>query len=389
MPIRIGVIGTGGRLTGVCREILGNPQFKDEFEIAALCDTEPASIDRFKRTVPEGAPAPVYADYREMLKGAAIDLVLIGTPNYLHAEQAVAAMKAGRHVFCEKPLATTLEDLQALYDTYKQTDCRFMTGFTLRYAPLFRKFKDILESGALGEIISVESNETLDFCHGANLLVHPWRRYKRFSGGHLCEKCSHDIDLLNFAAGSLPRRVASFGGRKFFVPENVHRIDELGESKEGRKAYRGTVFGVNAFESDADVVDNQVVIIEYENDAHAVHHTNRNAGIPERRMHVNGALAGLRLDFHTSVIEWARIGFDEAIQRIDVKAEGGHGGGDAGIAGQFYETFGKGVAPEAGCHEGVVATATCVAAEESREAARVTDMRPIWERLGVCPDVSE
>ena len=381
MPIRTGVIGTGNRMTRLCATIDGNEEVGAAFEFVALCDTDPERIAGFQETVASASDAEAFSDHREMLQGTETDLIFVGTPNYLHREQAVAAMEAGKDVFCEKPLATTIDDLEAIYRTHQRTGQLFMTGFELHYTPLFRRFREIIDSGVLGDVISVESNETLEFCHGAYLLMHPWRRYTKFSGGHLLEKCSHDIDLLNFVAGGLPARVSSFGGRNFFVPENAHRIEEIGLSEDGRQPYRDAAYGVTAFESDADVVDNQVCLIEYDNGVRACHHTNRNAGIPERRMHVFGAEGGLRMDFTTNEIEWARIGFNENRHKETISAGGGHGGGDIGIVKQLIRSVRTGEPPEVGCREGFLSIATALVLERARRKGEVVEMEPVWERF--------
>jgi len=83
----------------------------------------------------------------------------------------------------------------------------FNIGLTLRYSPHYRKIKQLLESGAVGDIISMEFNETLDFNHGGYIMGN-WRRLREYAGTHLLEKCCHDIDLVNWMVGSRARHVS-------------------------------------------------------------------------------------------------------------------------------------------------------------------------------------
>ena len=108
-------------------------------------------------------------------------------------------------MFCQKPLATTLADCLAMREAWQASGRMFIIGFSLRYAPHYRKIKELLDQGAVGRIVSMEFNETLDFNHGGYIMG-DWRRLQRYSGTHLLEKCCHDIDLVNWIMGSLAAR---------------------------------------------------------------------------------------------------------------------------------------------------------------------------------------
>src|SRR5206468_7637583 len=136
-----------------------------------------------------------------MLADPSVSWIMIGSPNNLHCKHAVAALRAGKHVFCEKPLATTLDDCLAIRDAVHASGRQFVVGFTLRYSPFYREVQRLVASGTIGKLISFEFNETLEFNHGG--YIHgDWRRLTRLSGGHLLEKCCHDIDIANWIVGS-------------------------------------------------------------------------------------------------------------------------------------------------------------------------------------------
>jgi predicted dehydrogenase len=151
----------------------------------------------------------------------------------------------------------------------------FFFGLVLRSAPLYQKVHDLITSGAIGDLISFEFNETLAFNHGGYIFGN-WRRHRAVAGTHLLEKCCHDLDLANWIVGSLPTRVASFGGKNFFIPKYQHQVDQIGPDANGQPAYSGWTdrHRTNPFSGTADIFDNQVAILEYANQVRATFHTN-------------------------------------------------------------------------------------------------------------------
>ena len=257
----VGVIGCGLLGYGVAKNILDT---SDDLKIVGICDPEQRSIDK---TIAGIQPSPrVYADYHDLVAADDIDWVMVSSWNCFHAEQAIAAFEAGKNVFCQKPLATTLEDCRRMKDAWKQSGKLLSIGFTLRYSPHYRRIKELLDAGVVGDIISMEFNETLGFNHGGFIMGN-WRRLKCNAGSHLLEKCCHDIDLVNWMTESRASRVASFGGRDFFLPKNEHHIERIGPNRKGDKAYHAmkgaALEHVNPFTGDKDIMDNQVAIIQY------------------------------------------------------------------------------------------------------------------------------
>ena len=318
-----------------------------------------------------------------LARHAKVDWVFIGSWNVVHARQAVAALLAGKNVFCEKPLATTFEDCLAVRDAVKKSGRVFAFGLVLRYSPLYGKIHELVAAGRIGRIISLEFNETLPFNHGGYIFGN-WRRRNANAGSHLLEKCCHDLDLVNWITGSLPVRVASFGGRDFFVPANARYVERIGPNAEGKPAY-GTwpdPGRVNPFSEGADIVDNQVAILQYANGVRATFHTNCNAGLPERRMYLCGTEGALRADLCTGIIELQRIGHDSKIERIDTDAAGGHGGGDEVMAEGLAGTLLEGRAPLASVEEGVRSCAVAFAIDRALAEGRVVDLASWWKSAG-------
>jgi len=294
----------------------------------------------------------------------------------------IAAFKAGKDVFCQKPIATNMNDSMAIIRAWKKSGKMFSIGFTLRYSPHYRKIKELLDKGAIGDIISMEFNETLEFNHGGYIMG-DWRRLTKNAGTHLLEKCCHDIDLVNWMIDSDASRVVSFGGLDFFVPKNKKHIKRLGKNPEGKDAYRiwGGMVDLNPFTSKKDIIDNQVALIEYANGVRATFHTNCNAAIPERRMYILGTEGAIRADVIVGTIETKRIGFDTKIENVTAGVKGGHGGGDQILGKELADSMLKGTKPATGLMDGIKSAITCFAIDKAMETGRVVSMEPYWRRM--------
>ncbi len=378
MSIKIGVIGCGGRIHGLLSlwKRLG-----EEVEITALCDTNEGAIERYRDSFkcPE---AKGYSDYHELLKHDEISWVIIGSINSVHAEQCIASFKAGKDVFCEKPIAVTLEQCRDLKAAQEEYGRKLMVGFTLRYTPHYNKIKELLSAGAVGNILSLEFNETLAFNHGGYIAGN-WRRLNEFGGSHILEKCSHDVDVCNWMVESRASKVASFGGLDFFTPENAHHVERVGKSKDGKQAYCTwhRDGDINPFTADKDIIDNQVCIIEFENKVRATFHTNLHSAIPERRIYINGTEGSLRADMCTGKIEVAKIGWDSAIEEHVGEHKGGHGGGDEILVEHLYKMMAEDAPSLTSLDAGIDAAVTCFGFQDAMDNGTIIDMRSYWETL--------
>lgn len=379
-PIRIGAIGCGRRVRHVLSKTL---EHSDKLQVVALCDPSDDSI-KLAREQLKCPDARRYTSHRALANAADIDWVFVGSWNTQHRKHIVAGLEAGKHVFTEKPMATSLADCAAIRDAWEKSKRQLFVGFTLRYSPHYQKVRELIQAGRIGKVISMEFNETLSFGHGGHIFKN-WRRLRGNSGGHLIEKCCHDIDVANWLVGSLASRVASFGGNDFFLPKNVRHMKRLGKDAQGRPAYMSwpTATFANPFTGDHDVVDNQVAIIEYANKVRATFHTNANAGIPERRFYICGTEGAIRADVISGKIELARIGFSEQVQDISTTAKGGHGDGDRYEAEQLAQIMVKGKKPTTSFDEGLHASVTAIGIDRAMMRGRVVDMAPLWKQVGI------
>jgi predicted dehydrogenase len=383
--VGIGAIGCGGRLLGVLKRI---PGMGEDIEVRALCDVSARSIEQAREAF---APrARVYQDHRELARDPDIDWVMIGSWNCFHREHAVAALEVGKHVFCEKPMATTLEDCLAMRDAWRASGRTFAVGFVLRYSPHYQAIREVVRSGRIGRIVSMEFNETLSPDHGGFIHM-DWRRRTRWAGSHLLEKCCHDLDLAGWIVGRLPSRVASFGGLDFFRAENageerLYGADEKGRSPFGLWPKSGPESLATPFNDDKDIIDNQVAIIEYAGGVRATFHTNCSAAIRERRMYILGTRGAIRGDVISGQLEFKTVSLNGGDpERIDTGVSGGHGGADGTLSASLRECILAGAPPLADPNDGLVSAATAFAIDQAMETGKVVDLAPAWKRAGLDP----
>lgn len=303
--IGFAAIGVGGRLRGLVADLLAT--HSDKVHLTALCDNSSEALAIARKKLGFEGTTTVNVD--EAIATTGTEWVLVGSRNDLHAQQCMKAFAAGKHVFCEKPLATTIDDCIAIRAAQRRAGTKLMLGFVLRYHPLFRELHRIIEAGALGRIVSMEANETLDPGHGGYVMRN-WRRLRRYSGPHVLEKGCHDMDLMQWLLDSLPTRVAAFGGCNIFVPENRELADQI--AKEAGKPDLWTSWGawedLDPFTSDKDIDDNLVAILEYRNGTRATWHQNACDEMRPRGMHMCGLKATVDLDLRKNKLDILPIG---------------------------------------------------------------------------------
>lgn len=367
--VKVGLVGCGAIGRSLARLLLAQ---SNRINISGIYDPDSRSVARTKKST---APGALVCDTLHQLLHQNLDWVMIASWNSEHADQTIKAFESGKHVFCQKPLAINLNDCLSMRDAWRKSGRQFVIGFTLRYSPHYRCIKQLIEEGMIGEIVSLEFNETLPFYHGGYIMG-DWRRLAENAGSHLLEKCCHDIDMINWLVNSRVKRVASFGGLNFFLPQNEYHMARLGEDEDGRQAYRQWpgLIGENPFTSNKNIVDNQVVMLEFENQVRGSFHLNSNAGLPERRLYICGSEGTLRADVLTGKIEVKRIGFKSEVEDYSAGVSGLHGGGDVVLASELARAMTNGTNTLAGIEEGLEAATVCFAIDEAMETGKVVEM---------------
>ncbi len=270
--MNIGIIGTGTRSVLYLNQILAG--VRENIFVKALADIDKDKLNKYANDYFTDKNMPsLYTDFNEMLEKEDLDMVFICTPDSKHTDIVIPVIKAGKNILLEKPMATTIEDCKAIYSESIKHNKYLYLGFVLRYTPLYRKVKEIIDSGVLGDIIAVEAKEMLEYLHGASYMRR-WHRYKKNSGGFLNTKCCHDMDLLNWLIGSDPLYISAFGSRSFFNPKKdaQERCPGCKLKDTCRYFYKpedyleyNCVEDLCVFNSEKDIYDNEIVNIQYEN----------------------------------------------------------------------------------------------------------------------------
>jgi predicted dehydrogenase len=202
--------------------------------LVGLCEPNPGRLrQRMDFVRSKGLEVPGFAatDFERMLGEVRPDEVIVTTPDRDHDAYICRALELGCDVVTEKPLTIDAPRLQRILDAQRRTGGRCRVAFNYRYSPPRTQVKEILGSGAIGEIVSVDFHWLLDTTHGADYFRR-WHRRKENSGGLLVHKATHHFDLVNWWMGSVPRRVFASGERRFYRPE---RADGLGLAGRGER----------------------------------------------------------------------------------------------------------------------------------------------------------
>ena len=201
--VRVGVIGCGAISGDHCEGVRRHP----DAELAALCDI---SEKRLKEQAKRHGVARTFAKWEALVACPDLDAVTVALPNYLHAPVSIAALKAGKHVCCEKPFATAYAEAKAVADAAKKAKKVFAVGMNARFARDRQVVKALVERGELGDVYHARAYYLRRF--GAPKR-HTWFGHKKLAGGgclydigvHALDLCMHLMD--NFQPESVSGRV--------------------------------------------------------------------------------------------------------------------------------------------------------------------------------------
>jgi len=185
--LKVGIIGCGWFAQAVHLPILRR---LPEVELIALAEPDPDRRQEASRCVPA---ALLYAEYRDLLKMRDIDAIIVSVPTTLHAEVAIAAMQLGKHVYLEKPIATTLEEAHKVVRAWKQAGVVGMVGFNYRFNALHQAARIQIQARRLGSLVGVRSV----FSTPARPMP-DWKQTRSNGGGVLLDLASHHVDLVRF-----------------------------------------------------------------------------------------------------------------------------------------------------------------------------------------------
>ena len=207
---RIALIGTGSR---GCYHLV-NLREIDHACVVALCDIYPENLNKALEIFPQAKP---YSDYRKLLDDKSIDGVIIATPLGNHARITLDSLSAGKHVFCEKAMALTMDECKAVYDAYVRQDKALYYCMQRMYDEKYIKGFQLISSGEIGDVVGMR-------CHWfrnadwRRPVPSPelerqinWRLYRESSGGLMTELASHQLEVCTLVTRKIPVEVSGFG----------------------------------------------------------------------------------------------------------------------------------------------------------------------------------
>lgn len=215
------LVGCGSRGT----HAYAKPLVKNYKESAQLCGVYDINKKR-AALVSEyaGERIPFYEDFDEMLAEVKPDTVIVTTKDCDHDKYILKALYAGCDVISEKPLTTTYEKALAIKKSQEETGKNVTVTFNLRFQPFFKRIKELLKEGIIGDILSVHFEWMLDTSHGADYFRR-WHRRRENSGSLLIHKSTHHFDLVNWFLEEEPVAVNAFGTRRFYGPTREQRSE--------------------------------------------------------------------------------------------------------------------------------------------------------------------
>ena len=376
--MKIGAIGLGNRIAHVYHEL---SKINQDADLVAFVDPQPIGRDYAERN--HFFPPQEYSSLNEMLLNEKLDLLMIGSPNHLHLDHIKIGLNAGIKIFAEKPIvideAQSFE-LARLLGEFGQD--QVLVGLVLRYSQHARSVRELINKNVLGNIISIEASEHIMPWHGG-FFMRNWRRKEKFSGGFMLEKCCHDIDFYNMIVGCRVKRVASFGGRSSFIPENKPEKNLEEFTKYNLSGWEAKE---SVFDSDADIVDHQVAIIEYENGATLAFHTNMRVPDEFRRFAVIGTNGMVEGDFVRGFLK-AHDQQNNVVLEEDYGAafgkEKGHYGADNLMLKDINQhlTNSKKINLPVGAKDCIEAGLIAMKIDESRKTGKIIDLTSSWSSL--------
>lgn len=376
--VKIGIIGVSGR--GGMADAWHRPDGKSI--IAAGADIDEKSLLDFKERL--GETVFITTNYQELLKRNNVDAVAVISPDFCHEEQTVAALEAGKHVFCEKPLAITVEGCDRILEAWQESGKHLMVGFNMRYMNIFRCMKEIVDAGVIGEVKAVWVRHFVG--HGGEWYFHDWHANRKNTTSLLLQKASHDFDMIHWICGSYTKRVAAFGSLDFYggnKPDDLEcpACPDKDVCTEFNDIDHNTYC---AFRKEVDVEDNTVVIMELENGIKATYsqcHFTPEYFRNYTFIGTEGRIENLDDKFKVVVLTRNRSKKSKnlANRTYDVKtASGGHGGADPLICQDFVDMIIMGKEPVATPVAGRMSvTAGCAATESLRSGGKVIEVKPL------------
>ncbi len=372
--LKVILIGAGNR-GGTYTDVMA--AMPEQFEVVAVAEPRNSRREYIqqKHNILDNM---CFTDYKPLLAlGKIADIALIATMDRDHFEPAMTAINLGYDLLLEKPITPTPEECIALTENAEKHGVKVVICTVLRYTPLFIKLKEIIDSGRIGKVMSINHEECVEFVHQSHSFVRGnWGNSER-SSVMLLQKSCHDIDILQWLLGKKCKKVQSFGALSYFTTENapegaperciegcpvadtcIYNSVKLylendsnwfrsaatklvkSSDEDVKKALLESNYGRCVFHCDNDVVDHQTVNMLFEDDItvtftmNAFNTGGRYINIYGTKGEIRAALKG---DTPIKVFDIVSKKIEEIPSSGTDGIVGGHGGGDAGIITTLYK----------------------------------------------------
>ncbi len=370
-PLTCVIAGAGNRGNVYARYALRHP---DEMTVVGVAEPIEVRRARFmkRHNIDSKFAFTTWEHIFDRVKFA--DVVVVSTPDHLHTGPALRAIERGYDVLLEKPIAQTWNECVQILAAIRRSQRVVGVCHVLRYSPYFRKIKEVVESGILGRLVSVEHFEPIQHAHMAHSFVRGNWRNASESNPILLSKSCHDLDLLRWIIGRPSKRISSFGALTWFRKENApqgsaqrctdgcavepecpysalriyHRnrrhLNHFDLPEEGDvgpaivELLKTGPYGRCVYRCDNDVFDHQTVSIEFEDAITASFSMEAFTDYGRRRTRLMGSTGHAHGD--EDVLYVANFKTAEVTKWVTaeaVKVTSGHRGGDFGLVRDFLQ----------------------------------------------------
>jgi predicted dehydrogenase len=371
-PVTAITLGAGSR-----GNVYGNyaAAHADHLDIVGVAEPIAIRNERYakKHNIADANRFPTWEDVFKRPKFA--DAVIITTPDNLHYGPCMAALKAGYDVLLEKPIAPTEKECRDILALAKKTGRVVAVCHVLRYAPYFIKLREMMQSGAIGEVVSIQHFEPIQHIHMSHSYVRGNWHDRNATTPIILAKSCHDLDILRWMVGSPCKQIVAMGGLKWFRKENAPAgstdrcmngcavegscpysamkiyyrerswtyVFDLPEDKDKQgeailEYLRNTNYGRCVYRMDNNQEDHYVTSMEFENGVTANFSMEAFTSYHGRRTRVMGSMGDIVGDMEKFTITDFRTGESKV---IDNSSGDGHGGGDWRLVADWVEAVGK------------------------------------------------
>lgn len=376
-PITAIIIGAGSRGNVYARY---SGKFPETMKVVGVSDTNAFRRESMGKRY--GIPKENrFGDFREVFaREKFADAVIITTPDFLHYEPCMTALAMGYDVLLEKPAAQTEKECRAILAQAKKYDRIVAVCHVLRYAPYFVALREVVRSGVIGDLVSIQHMEPIQYAHMAHSYVRGnWRDSKKTTPIILAKSC-HDLDIIRWIVDKPCRTVSAEGSLHLFKPENApagatarctdgcphestcpySAIDIYKRRKRHLKVFdladkrdeaaieeklRTTGYGRCVYRCDNDQCDHYVATMLFEDGITASFTMDAFTPWGGRRTRIMGTRGFIEGDMKKFTVWDFRTGkrrvWDKKVTEIAEYKDAGHGGGDFALARDFVEAVAK------------------------------------------------